>query len=69
MPLFRILYTNPETDHAITEVLEWVTCSHWDADRTRRCFEERFPRSACIQVREIEPAPRDRSEAAPAAAH
>lgn len=53
MPAFRILYTTANTDHAITTTLEWVTDGSWDADRTRREFQERHPDAAIVQLREV----------------
>lgn len=55
MPVFRLLYTTPRTDHGITETLEWVTETGWDADRTRQCFHERYPDAALVQCREVSP--------------
>lgn len=54
MPIFRILYTNDRTGHAITETIEWVTDGSWDQDRTRQEFQQRHPGTAIVQLREIE---------------
>ena len=55
MPVFCITYTTPRTNHGITEELEWVTDSDWDAERTRRCFEARYPDAAITAFFQLSP--------------
>lgn len=53
MPVFYIQYTTPRTNHGITEETEWVTDSDWDADRTRQCFQARFPDASILRFQQI----------------
>lgn len=55
MPVFHITYTTPRTDHGITESIEWVTDSGWDANRTRQCFQSRHPDAAILHLNEVKP--------------
>ena len=52
MPVFCITYAT--TGHDQLQSLEWVTESHWDEERTRRCFEERHPNAAIASIEAIE---------------
>ncbi len=55
MPIFRIEYTTPRTDHGIHETIEWVTEANWSADRTRECFQARHPDAAILRITEVQP--------------
>lgn len=54
MPVFHIQYTTPRTDHAVTEDIEWVTEAHWDQQRTRQCFQARYPDAAVLHITEVQ---------------
>lgn len=55
MPVFRITYTTPRTDHGITEELEWVTDSDWDEAKTRQCFQARHTDAAILRFQQVNP--------------
>lgn len=57
MPIFRIQYTTPRTDHGITETIEWVTEANWDLQRTRECFQARHPDAAILSLQEVQLCP------------
>lgn len=54
MPVFHIAYTTTRTDHAVSDSVEWVTESSWDAQRTRQCFEARHPDASVLHIEEVE---------------
>jgi hypothetical protein len=53
MPIFRITYTTPRTDNGITEDLEWIAPSEWNAQQTEDCFKRRYPDASVIRFQEI----------------
>lgn len=55
MPVFRITYTTEQTRHAISQEVEWVTASDWDATRTRQCFQARYPDASITGFFQIAP--------------
>jgi hypothetical protein len=48
MPVFRIRYTSPRTNHAIADELELVTEPDWDSERTHHWFKENHPNTTII---------------------
>ena len=55
MPIFRIRYTTPRTNHAIADEIDLVTESDWDAERTHQWFQQRHPDAAIVGFLTISP--------------